>query len=112
MGVVVAQMSKIDRVVRPGHANMLRKKACLCQGLAIAILVVGTYRFLQEQSAVNGTGKRASQWSLLAAGFLILGVSTSIANLFTMLMTSSCCAVFSPSLSLQKSIVDAGEPSI
>lgn len=75
MGVVVAQMAKIDRVTNPKHAKMLRGKACLCQILAIVVLLVGTYRFIQEQGAVNGTSSRASQWSLLAAAVLILGVS-------------------------------------
>ena len=75
MGVVVAQMSRINRIVRPDHARMLRNKACLCQGLAIVILLIGSYRFFREQNAIKGTGTRASQWSLLAAGILTLAVS-------------------------------------
>lgn len=55
---------------------MLRNKACLCQVLAIVILVIGSYRFFREQSAINETGTRASQWSLLAAGVFTLAVST------------------------------------
>ena len=75
MGVVVAQMSKISKVVRPEHYHMLRYKACICQALSIVILVIGTYRFFCEQNAIHGIGKRSSQWSLLAAGLLILLVS-------------------------------------
>lgn len=95
MGVVVAQMSKIDRVVRPGHASMLRKKAVLCQGIAIAILLIGTYRFFQEQSAINGSGRRASQWSLLVAGFIILAVSVSTEMTELMLTMGSYLAASS-----------------
>lgn len=75
--MVVAQMSRIDRIVRPEHARMLRNKACLCQALAIVILAIGSYRFFREQNAINETGTRASQWSLLAAGVLTMAVSTA-----------------------------------
>lgn len=87
-------MSKIDRVVRPEHADMLRNKACLCQALAIVILLIGTYRFFCEQNAINGTGSRASQWSLLTAGLLILAVSTAAETVFIMLTTQQLLCGF------------------
>ena len=72
MGIVVAQMSKIARVVRPEHYHMLRYKACICQVVAIIVLLIGSYRFFCEQNAINELGKRTSPWSLLAIGALIL----------------------------------------
>lgn len=77
MGIVVAQMSKISKVVRPDHYHMLRYKACICQAVSIIILIIGTYRFFREQSAINDRGNRASQWSLLAVGLLILILACS-----------------------------------
>ena len=72
MGVVVAQMSKISHVVRPDHYPVLAYKACICQGASVVIILIGTSRFFCEQSAVNGTGRRSAQWSLLSAGLLVL----------------------------------------
>lgn len=77
MGVVITQMSKIAEVVRLEHHYMLRYNACVCQALSIAILTLGTCRFFCEQNAIQGLGKRSSQWTLLAAGLLILLVSDS-----------------------------------
>ena len=71
MGVVVAQMSKISRVVRPDHYHMLRYKACICQVFSVILLLIGTYRFFKEQSALNGTGRRSGQSTLLTAGGLV-----------------------------------------
>ena len=76
MGVVVAQMSKISKVVEPDHYHMLRYKACICQAVSVVILLIGTYRFYCEQRAISGNGTRASQWSLLGAGALIGLVGT------------------------------------
>lgn len=76
MGIVVAQMSKVSKVVRPDHYHMLRYKACICQAISIVILLIGTYRFFREQSAINESGKRTSQGTLLAAGVLVLIVSS------------------------------------
>ncbi|KAK5072498.1 hypothetical protein LTR51_005136, partial [Lithohypha guttulata] len=53
MGIVVAQMSKIARVVRPEHYHMLRYKACICQVVAIIVLLIGSYRFFCEQNAIS-----------------------------------------------------------
>lgn len=75
MGIIVAQMSKISKVVGPKHNHMLRYKACICQGASIVILLIGTYRFFCEQRAIGGTGRRSPQWTLLAAGLLVLMVS-------------------------------------
>lgn len=80
VGVVILQMSKIHNVVRPDHYNMFRYKACICQVLAILILLIGTYRFFCEQDAINKTGTRANQWSLLATGVAILVVGSSLSS--------------------------------
>lgn len=78
MGIIVAQMSRVQCVVRPDHYNILRNKAAMCQAIAIIILLIGSYRFFREQLAIEGKGDRASQWSLLAMGVLILAVSLII----------------------------------
>jgi len=75
MGIIVAQMSKISKVVRSDHSHMLRYKACICQVVSMIILLIGMYRFFREQSGINRTGRRASQWTLLTAGLFIFMVS-------------------------------------
>lgn len=95
MGVVVTQMAKFEHVVRPKHADMLRHRARLCQILAILVLLVGTYRFFCEQNAICGTGRRASQWSLLVAGLLTLAVGTFFEEAALLKLTSNRCVVLS-----------------
>ena len=78
MGVIVAQMSKISKVVRPGYHHTLRYKACMCQIVAVILLLLGTYRFLREQSALKGTSQRPSQSTLLITGAFCALVSLEI----------------------------------
>lgn len=78
MGIAVAQMSKVRNTMRPDHYNMFRYTACICHALAIISLLFGTYRFFCEQSAINGTGTRPGQWTLLATGLAILAASTLV----------------------------------
>lgn len=80
MGIVVAQTSKISYTLGPHQQNILIKKACICQILSIIIILIGTHRFFCEQRAINGTGKRASQWTLLATGVLIFLVSQAVSQ--------------------------------
>lgn len=85
MGIVVAQMAKISNVVNPTHYHMLDYKACICQAVSVVILLIGTYRFFCEQSAISGTGNRASPWTLLATGGIVLMVCRELS--FTLHMT-------------------------
>ncbi|EHY59453.1 hypothetical protein ABEF92_007490 [Exophiala dermatitidis] len=59
LGVVVAQVSRIQQVLRPYEEDSIRylllgkPQACLCYGTACLILLIGAYRFFQQQHAMN-----------------------------------------------------------
>ncbi|KAL2444623.1 hypothetical protein ABEF95_017121 [Exophiala dermatitidis] len=59
LGVVVAQVSRIQQVLRPYEEDSIRylllgkPQACLCYGTACLILLIGAYRFFQQQHAIN-----------------------------------------------------------
>ena len=58
MGVVIAQMSRIQHTVHPERKHEFKYKvlgipqAAVCQGIAIAVVFVGAYRFFKQEYAM------------------------------------------------------------
>lgn len=58
MGVVIAQMSKIQHTVHPERKHEIKynvlgtPQAAVCQCIAVAIILVGAYRFFKQQDAM------------------------------------------------------------
>lgn len=108
LGIAVAQISRVSKAVRPENYHVLHHAACICQATSVVILLIGTYRFFREQSAINGTGKRVSQWSLLAIGSLVFIVSRGNGSYVYATATLTSCSLYaasSPCSSLQTPIL-------
>ncbi|EXJ88374.1 hypothetical protein A1O1_05304 [Capronia coronata CBS 617.96] len=77
LGVVIAQMSRIQHYLHPNQENSLRyfvlgkPQACLCQGFACLFLLVGAYRFLRQQNAMNHGFAIVGGWEVPLVGVLV-----------------------------------------
>jgi len=78
LGLVVAQISKIRISFDPYRQSSLedhllgKPQACICQGIAGLVLIVGTHRFYQQQKAIAHGYIRAAHWEFLAIGALVM----------------------------------------
>lgn len=78
LGIVIAQVSRIQRVVHADQENTLcylllgTPQACLCQLIAVFILLVGAFRFLRQQNAIAQGYARIGGWELHSVWILIL----------------------------------------
>ncbi|EXJ78298.1 hypothetical protein A1O3_09459 [Capronia epimyces CBS 606.96] len=77
LGVVIAQVSRIQHVLRPHQEKSLRylllgkPQACLCYASACFVLLVGAYRFFRQQNAMNQGFALVGGLSLPCIGVLV-----------------------------------------
>ena len=78
-GVVLAQMSQIQRAVHPSREREFKyfvlgaPQACICQAAAIVVLLMGFIRFWKQERAMLNGFVRVSGWELwVAFGLLLL----------------------------------------
>jgi uncharacterized membrane protein YidH (DUF202 family) len=78
-GIVIAQMSQIQRAVHPGPRKHDFKfyilgvpQAAVCQLLAISIVVIAAFRFFKHERAIKNGQAHVGGWELLMAGGMVL----------------------------------------
>ena len=81
MGVVIAQMSRIQHVIRPDPRKHLLKnyvlgvpQAVICHLLAIFVIVVAALRFFKHERAITQGRAHVGGWELMVTAGLILAV--------------------------------------
>lgn len=100
LGVVIAQVSRIQHVLHPYQDNSLRylvlgkPQACLCQATACLILLAGAYRFLRQQNAMNHGYVIAGGWDVPSIGVVVGLVCPRRVGHFKHADISQCLAAF------------------
>ena len=92
MGVVIAQMSRIQRTVHPIREHEIKyyvlgvPQAAICQVIAIIVMAVAVFRFFKHERAIKRGKAHVGGWDLLFTGALIMLVSWWCAMLWLRLI--------------------------
>lgn len=90
-GLVVAQVSRFQRAVRPGDHESLRfnvlgkPQASVCQIFAAIIILVGAFRFFTQQAALIRGNTRIRGYEFFMVIGLVMLVNSSTIFLSTLL---------------------------
>ncbi len=105
MGVVIAQMSRIQHAVHPEPRKHPLKyyvlgvpQAAICQLLAIFVIVVAAIRFFKHERAIKQGRAHVGGWELMVTAGLILLVRRAILRLYSRLNRTAPTRVLPPHL--------------